>query len=343
MKPTFKDICPVVDLKKDPNGIFDALYERGYCWVLNSGFTDKEVKDLCLKSQDWWNLPKDRKDVYKQGKEITFSGYVPWGVHRPTANTPKHLVAETLYDFKEAFDFLHKDNNYCVIPDYEESKEFFDQATQFLVKSSLVGRQIVDIVSDNMNKRGKDGERGRKCFQQLGQADNMSYMRIAYYPSNKDRSKASNIKFGGENVNRIGIHRDSSPYVALILSPSIEGLEIEDHEYGWFKVTDLGLKDAMWVHMGQLGYHLTDGFMQMPPLHKVVLPSDPEAADRYCIVHFLGADHDATIAPMSEDPNGPTYNGFEWVRKALVKGYSTDGTPAPAPPTDSASNPVEAK
>jgi isopenicillin N synthase-like dioxygenase len=318
-------------MKADPNGIFDALRERGYCWVLNSGFTDKEVLDLCLKSQDFWRLPKEQKDVYKQGKEITFSGYVPWGVHRPTANTPKHLLTETLFDFKEAFDFMHKDNNYCVIPDYDESRDFFEQGNQFLVKASLIGKQIVDIVSDNMNERGKDGERGRQCFEQLGEAENMSYLRIAYYPSNKERSKATNIQFGSSNVNRIGIHRDSAPYVAIILSPSIDGLEIEDPEFGWFAVSDMGLKDAMWIHMGQLGYHLTDGFMQMPPLHKVVLPSEPEASDRYCIVHFLGADHHAVIPPMTADPPGShTFNGFEWVRKALVKGY--------APPIDPITN-----
>jgi len=157
----------------------------------------------------------------------------------------------------------------------------------------------------------------------------MSYMRVAYYPSNKMRESATGIEFG-KNTNRIGIHRDSAPFVAQIVSPDIRGLQIEDPEYGWFDVEKLQ-KDAMWIHVGQLGYHVTDRTLQQPLLHKVTLPEDPNAPDRYCIVNFLGADGDAVLRPMSygDEKDTQEWTGLQWVSKALVKAKDVYGDAKP--------------
>jgi isopenicillin N synthase-like dioxygenase len=327
--PTFREVCPVLDIKKQRTEIFEALRDRGYCYVLNTGVTDEMVNRICMKSQQFWQLSREMKLKYRQGQDVTFSGYVPWGVHRPTANTPKELLKETLYDFKEAFDFLHPDNTYCKMPQYEQSKDFFHEAAEFFKICAASGKDIVNIVADEMNQLGKDGEYVRGCFQNLTKKENMSYMRVAYYPSNKMRGSATGIEFG-KNTNRIGIHRDSAPFVAQIVSPDVRGLQIEDPVYGWFDVEKLQ-KDAMWIHVGQLGYHVTDRTLQQPLLHKVTLPEDPNAPDRYCIVNFLGADGEAVLRPMSygDEKDTQEWTGLQWVSKALVKAKDVYGDAKP--------------
>lgn len=252
-----------------------AFTDIGCAYLTGHGVPDDMIKEVLSSAVDFFKL---EEDVKARWTAAGFEGYL-------------HMNSEKLsgeqYELCESFRFRPGAYNSCE----DETPPFVPSVTPLFPLVQVLSRRLMITVACSLNK---ERDYFVNMHQDSGTKKSMGGYRLNYYHMVTD---------GQEDATGFSAHSDLTT-MSFLFSNDSEGFQVCDAAGQWIDVPFV--PGTILVLVGEF-LHLHSNKRFIPPLHRVVLPSDQHSGrpPRRTLVYFELADGHHPWWPHSDNPASP--------------------------------------
>ncbi|MFQ4144586.1 isopenicillin N synthase family dioxygenase [Chlorogloeopsis sp. ULAP02] len=256
--------------------IYQACHEIGFMYLQNHGISIDLIKQIFLKSKDFFNLPLELKQRLAWSDEFSNQGYVGIERERLNANNPG--------DLKEAFNVGQKD---AETRGRDDAENFYVSCLSSPAKDSSIldfYRACIELSNKILQALALALQLPEDFFTTRHTEQNHT-LRLLHYPPVQKLPQPRQV--------RAGEHSDYGS-ITLLFQDEIGGLEIQTTAGQWIAAPVI--PDTVIVNTGDLIQRWTNHVF-CSTKHRVIIPSDQRVKQsRYSVAFFCHPNDNTEIA-----------------------------------------------
>ncbi|XP_064627982.1 uncharacterized protein LOC135487815 [Lineus longissimus] len=276
-----------------------AFKEYGFVYLENHGIDQALIDKITSKSNDFFQLPVARKELYKRRKEEGNNGWVSMKM--------EHIDPSKPGDLKEAYNYTldSKLKFPADVPFLEEANaEFFTACKELALR-------VLKVLGIAL--KPEDGDYFANAHSFVGDTSkNQTTLRCLYYPPLEGEPEPGQL--------RLGEHSDYGS-ITLLFQDNVGGLEIQRKKSGRY-IPATPMSGAVLINSGDLMERWT--MDQIPaPKHRVLIPEEEMKTRqiRRSVVFFCQPDDDVMITCLDGSNKYEPITSLNYLLQKLNMSY----------------------
>ncbi|XP_060762244.1 uncharacterized protein si:dkey-10o6.2 [Neoarius graeffei] len=276
-----------------------AFTEVGFVYLKNTGIDQKEVDHVMDISKKFFLLPEEWKKPFSRGS------YANNCNHGWVSSETESLNPRRPGDLKEAF------NTASLRTDIKWPSDgvdrFRDIQVGFFLRCKELALRVLRVMALSL---GLDPEVFLKAHSHIGSDENVSTLRVLYYPP----VKAGSVK---EGQIRCGEHSDYGS-ITLLFQSQEAGLQVLNRK-GEF-ISAPSIPGTVMINIADLMQRWTSDVF-VSAVHRVLLPPVGDSSTRQSLAFFMQPDNDAIITCCDGSDKYPPVTSADYLLARFNDSY----------------------